>query len=331
MSSDEMRYREALERIAEAASAALDGGDGGDEYEGDAGGDDWDEEHDHDHDHDDDQDHGAVHGCSIKSLPRRLLVKAARRAVEINPANAVVAGPVVLAARGLVSDPLRIAVLTAKYWGPQPRRLTVSLMENAPADLRRRIVQHLNAWSERSGIRFEETGGTGQVRITLRGDGYWSYLGTDILQIPAGRPTMSLQGFSMRTPDSEFRRVVRHEAGHTLGFPHEHMRRALVERIDRERAYAYFLRTQGWDRRTVDQQVLTPLSERSIMATPADEDSIMCYQLPGEITRDRRPIRGGADINESDHRFAARIYPRPGRRAATGYQPDDWEERYDDA
>jgi len=329
MSSDDLRYREALERIAEVANAAIDAADGSDE---DEDGFDGAEDHDHgDHGHEDDHDHSAGYGCSIKSLPRRLLVKAARRAVEINPANAVVAGPVVLAARGLVSDPLRIAVLTAKYWGPQPRRLTVSFMENAPADLRRRIVQHMNSWSEQCGIRFEETGGRGHVRITLQGDGYWSYLGTDILQIPGDRPTMSLHGFSMNTPESEFRRVVRHETGHTLGFPHEHMRKALVERIDRNRAYAYFLRTQGWDRQTVDQQVLTPLSERSIMATPADEDSIMCYQLPGEVTRDRRPIRGGRDINESDYRFAGRIYPRPGRRTAAEYQGDDWEERYDAA
>jgi len=319
MNRDDLRYREALERIAGVAHAAL----GDDDAEFDRDGD----YRDHAH------DHGPGYGCSIKSLPRRLLVEGARRAVEINPANALLAGPVLLAANGPVDDPLQIAVRTAKYWGPEPRRLTVSFMETAPADLRRKIVQHLNAWSERCGIRFEETGGTGQVRITLQGEGYWSYLGTDILQIPTHLPTMGLQGFSMRTPDSEFRRVVRHEAGHTLGFPHEHMRRELVERIDRNRAYAYFERTQRWDRQTVDQQVLTPLDDRSIMGTPPDEDSIMCYQLPGEITRDRRPIRGGADINETDYRFAARIYPRPGRRAAAAveYQEDDWDEQADAA
>ena len=39
---------------------------------------------------------------------------------------------------------------------------------------------------------------------------------------------MNLEAFTMQTPDSEFHRVVRHEAGHTLGFPHEHMRKAIV-------------------------------------------------------------------------------------------------------
>jgi len=57
-----------------------------------------------------------------------------------------------------------------------------------------------------------------------------------------------------------------------------------------ESAYDHFLRTQGWDRTTVDQQVLTPLDDRTIFGTPADATSIMCYQLPGEITRDGQPI-----------------------------------------
>lgn len=61
----------------------------------------------------------------------------------------------------------------------------------------------------------------------------------------------------------------------------------------------------------VNQQVLTPLSNMSIFGTPADQTSIMCYQLPGSITRDGRPITGGVDINATDYAFAGRIYPKP--------------------
>jgi hypothetical protein len=50
---------------------------------------------------------------------------------------------------------------------------------------------------------------------------------------------MNLEGFTMKTPDSEFHRVVRHETGHTLGFPHEHMRAELVKRIDSCRAAVF--------------------------------------------------------------------------------------------
>jgi hypothetical protein len=48
-------------------------------------------------------------------------------------------------------------------------------------------------------------------------------------------------------------------------------------------------------------QVLTPLAKRSIMGTTeADPDSIMCYQLPGEIMKDGKAGPGGDDINEQD-------------------------------
>jgi hypothetical protein len=268
-------------------------------------------------------------GCSLRQLPERLQVKAAQTATQVNPANGLnIAAMASLGLSGSVMDPLRIAVLTAKYWGPQSRQLTVSFMETTPPDLRTRIVSHLNAWNRSGSISFVETRGTGQVRISRSGGGYWSYLGTDILHIPPGQQTMNLEGFTMDTPDGEYRRVIRHEAGHTLGFPHEHMRKELIARIDRQRAYDYFRRTQGWDRTMVDQQVLTPLDDRSIMGTPPDEDSIMCYQLPGSITRDNQPIRGGTDINATDTAFCGRIYPKSG--AAAGASPNG-PDRGDDA
>lgn len=138
----------------------------------------------------------------------------------------------------------------------------------------------------------------------------YSYLGTDILLIPQNRQTMNLQGFTMSVSESEFRRVVRHETGHTLGFPHEHMRKALIARVDPQKAYEYFWRTQGWSKEMVDQQVLTPLEDFSIIGTEPDQDSIMCYQLPGEITYDGKPIIGGTDINATDYKFAGTIYPK---------------------
>lgn len=50
----------------------------------------------------------------------------------------------------------------------------------------------------------------------------------------------ALQGFSMTTPESEYKRVVRHETGHTLGFPHEHLRQEIVNDIDPDKAITYF-------------------------------------------------------------------------------------------
>jgi hypothetical protein len=261
------QLRSALAKIAEMASQAIDGGDVFEESG-------WWEEPD---------GQERRPGCIIKSLPTRLLTKAAQTARTINPANAPALGPLAAVMRDEQEiTPLALAVVTSKYWGPAQRRLTVSFME------------------------------TGDVRISRGPGGYWSYLGTDILHIPKNRQTMNLEGFTMNKEESEYKRVVRHETGHTLGSPHEHMRKALVARIDREKAYIWFWENYRWPKATVDAQVLTPLDEASLMSTPPDQTSIMCYQLPGDITKDGKPILGGTDINETDYTFMGKIYPKPG-------------------
>ena len=89
------------------------------------------------------------------------------------------------------------------------------------------------------------------------------------------------------------------------------MRQALVDLVDPAKAYPYFLETQGWNQAMVDQQVLTPIEESSLTGTtPPDPDSIMCYQIPGTITKNGQPIVGGLDIDATDYQFAAKLYPK---------------------
>jgi len=257
--------------------------------------------------------------CTPKRLPDDMTIQAADHAISVNPLNR----PPVERALGLLPPETVnknfLAILTAKRWKTNGVRLTVGFLETTPADLRARIVAHMNAWSKTANVEFTETqGADANVRILRENtDGYWSYLGTDIMLIDRGQPTMNLQGFTMRTPDEEFHRVVRHETGHTLGFPHEHMRRKLVELIDPEKAIAYFMATQGWSREQVIQQVLTPIQDSSLLgASRADGDSIMCYQIPGALTKSGDPIPGGLDIDALDYEFAATCYPKPPLAAA---------------
>jgi hypothetical protein len=258
--------------------------------------------------------------CSPRHLSRAEWPRAAANAIKQNPGNRP---------PGLEEDELpsgsegeRLALDVTRYWGTQGARLTVGFIETPDRALRRRILSHLNAWSRRANVAFLESGAEPRVRIARfsaaeappGGDGYWSNLGTDVLLIAADQPTMNLEAFTMDTPDSEFHRVVRHEAGHTLGFPHEHMRKAFVARLDREKVIREYMRTQGWTRQEVVDQVLTPLEDSSLLGTPeAEADSIMCYEIGGDLTLDGRPIVGGVDITPGDHAFAALVYPKPPR------------------
>lgn len=253
--------------------------------------------------------------CLPKRLPHDQMVHAARTAVAINPLNSAPLERLTRVMPEFKPTAERLAVVVTKYWGVTGVSLTVGFLDNPPANLRKRIIQHMNAWNKTANVKFVETKTSPQVRIArVSGDagGYWSYVGTDILHIPAKEQTMNLEGFTMDTPDSEFVRVVRHETGHTLGFPHEHMRRALVEKLDVAKTLAYFERTQGWSEEEVRAQVLTPIEESSLLGTAADPNCIMCYQIPGDITKDGKPIVGGKDIDPSDYAFAAKIYPKKG-------------------
>jgi hypothetical protein len=282
--------REALRQIAEIAGAVVDNGD---DLSGTT-------------------DVSRVETCTIKTVPSDQLVASASSAVEINPENATTANALRQALPDAIIPPEHLAVLTKKYWGRAGVRLTVGFMDNPPADLRARILSHMNAWNGTANVQFVETSVNPQVRIARTGGGgYWSYLGTDVLQIPANQPTMNLDSFTMTTPDSEFFRVVRHETGHTLGFPHEHTRSQIVNRIDREKAIAYFMSTQGWSRDQVIAQVLTPLDNSALIATAAaDPNSIMCYWLPASIMIDGIAVTGGTNINPTDAQFAGSIYPK---------------------
>ena len=254
--------------------------------------------------------------CTPRALPEHLRVAAAERAVAYNPANRPNSAIVAYALGANPSRP-RIAILTGKRWHTDGVKLTVGFLDNPPAALRKRILAHMNAWAKTANVQFTETKTNPQVRIARASEppdmaGYWSYEGTDILSIPANEPTMNLEAFTMKTEASEFFRVVRHETGHTLGFPHEHMRLELVRLIDQAKAIAFFGRTQGWTPDEVRAQVLTPLEQSQLLATPkADPHSIMCYQILGNLTKTGKPIVGGLDIDKSDYAFAASIYPKP--------------------
>lgn len=250
--------------------------------------------------------------CTPKSLPQDLFVHAANVATGINALNHPHLHELMTLMPGFKPTQESIAVVTKKFWHTNGVRLTVGFLDSPPADLRARILLHMNAWSRTANVSFVESMTDPRVRIArTEGAGYWSYLGTDILSIPADQPTMNLEGFTMDTPDSEFHRVVRHETGHTLGCPHEHLRQEMVNKIDPVKAIEFYQQTQGWSEQYIRAQVLTPIEEASLLGTSHDDpNSIMCYQIPSTITKDGQPILGGLDIDDQDFAFMATVYPR---------------------
>ena len=198
--------------------------------------------------------------CRPKTLSTFQYDTAIRRSIEVNPDNASTTKTVERTVIGSRGGPRRLALVTGLRWPKEGMKLTVQFLDTKSKGLKSKILKHLNAWSEFTSMEFVETDGTGMVRIARAKTpvdmaGYWSYVGTEILGIEDDQPTMNLEGFTTRTSDAEFRRVVRHEAGHTLGFEHEHMRKELVKKIDRQKAITYFDITEGWTKEETIEQV----------------------------------------------------------------------------
>ncbi len=217
---------------------------------------------------------------------------------------------------GGAGDPNDLVAKTRSLWGA-PLRLSVGFLDLGPGetDLGPKIVSYMNRWSDHADVKFNLVANakTADIRISrVKGKGCWSYVGKECRQVASGKATMNLDGFTLDTPASELERVVVHEAGHCLGFEHEHLRDAIVKRINPKEAYFYFGVTQGWTPTEVDLNVLTPLEEASSRGTAyADQLSIMCYPIPGWVMCDGVDVIGGDKLDASDKACVRELYPFP--------------------
>src|SRR5262245_2193146 len=146
----------------------------------------------------------AIITCRPKSLTALQSQVAVRRSIEINPANAAESRTVERTPTGRRGGPRRLALPVGSRWPPAGMKLTVQFLDNPSKVLRKKILLHMNAWNDSCNIRFVESAGNGIVRIARLDHppdmaGYWSYVGTQILGIEEGQPTLNLQAFTMST------------------------------------------------------------------------------------------------------------------------------------
>jgi hypothetical protein len=130
----------------------------------------------------------------------------------------------------------------------------------------------------------------GDIRVSFNeNDGAWSTVGTDCFTVKdKNKPTMNLGWIDVPT--------IIHEFGHAIGsLIHEHQNPIGGNPIkwNKPKVYKWAEETQGWDKKTTDENIFDQYERNSLNGSVYDPLSIMLYFFPKEFTLNNK----GTTIN----------------------------------
>ncbi len=118
-------------------------------------------------------------------------------------------------------------------------------------------------------------------------------------------------GLDRHSDAREWDRVVLHEVGHSVGIEHEHQHPQAQIPWDREAVYRFYGETQGWSRDQIDFQVLNRAQPKQLRTSGFDDQSIMMYPVPAQLTTNGYSVGWNTRITPSDIALLRDLYPAP--------------------
>ncbi len=171
------------------------------------------------------------------------------------------------------------------------------------------------------GLKFQEVNSRDEAEIRIgfeRGDGAWSYVGRDIIDLVPGRNERTMNfGWDLTRSPREIDTAV-HEIGHTIGFNHEHQNPTGGIVWDEEAVYAALaLPPNRWSRDKTFFNIIRKIPSDTVQGSEWDPNSIMHYPFePGLVRLPEQyrtaGIHPAGGLSARDVLWIKRFYPAQG-------------------
>lgn len=202
-----------------------------------------------------------------------------------------------------------------KYW-TAGKTLKIA-MYNASDEAIDAVRLAASEWLPFINLQFDFVrGDIGDIRVFLNpANGVQgSDIGTDALIDDIGGTDEQRRGPSMflnwMPGDKRFRYSVLHEFGHALGAEHAHQHPDSHIPWDAPSTYRYCAQHYGWDRNTVDTNILPLPRSGQLTYEPYDGDSVMHYEIRPEWTFGGWGQSESWAISDGDITIMRKAYPK---------------------
>lgn len=174
------------------------------------------------------------------------------------------------------------------------------------------------AWTDLSmGVQFKEVKNRDDAQIRIgfeRGDGAWSYVGRDIVDLGIGADQRTMNfGWQLTGTPPDLDTAI-HEIGHSLGFPHEHQNPNAGLVWDEEAVYRSLAQPpNNWPREKTFHNIIRKIPPDTVQGSSWDPDSIMHYPFEGGLIKEPAQYRLGLQpaggISQRDKTWVNTFYP----------------------
>jgi astacin (peptidase family M12A) len=179
------------------------------------------------------------------------------------------------------------------------------------------------------GLSFKEVDAREEAEVRIgfmRGDGAWSFIGRDIIDLNLGPDERTMNfGWDLTRNSREIDTAV-HEIGHTFGFPHEHQNPKAGIVWDEEAVYRALAGSPNfWDRSKTKRNIIDKINPDEVQGSEWDPNSIMHYPFERGLIKEPAQFRNGlipaGGLSARDRTWAKTFYPTLAEQGDTELHP----------